>query len=122
MSNFGQIAQHRHRVGAISILPRKFGQSLRGMTFHDHVKQIQHAATVGQPQHRAHLIGGGFARAVRNRLIQQRSCIPRRPFRCAGDQGQSAIGNLRAFGIGNLAQQRHLHFGFDPFQVKPLAA
>ena len=122
MRDIGQIAQHRHRVCAIGILPRQFRQSPRRIALHDQIKQIQHPATVGKTQHRAHLIGRGLSGPVRDRLIQQAGGITRRAFGRACDQRQSPIRNLRTLGGGDLAQKRNLHLWLDAFQIKALTA
>mmetsp|Transcript_29009 Transcript_29009/g.55684 ORF Transcript_29009/g.55684 Transcript_29009/m.55684 type:complete len:218 (-) Transcript_29009:1490-2143(-) len=122
MGDLGQIAQHGHRIGAICVLPPKFGQRTGGVALEDHIEQVEHPAPVGETQHSAHLIGGRFARAVANRLIQKGRRIARRPFRSTGDQGKRIISNLRILGRGDLAQHGDHDFGFDPAQVKPLAA
>ena len=122
MADFGQIAQHRHRVCPIGILRRQFRQRPCRIAAQDQIKQIQNTATIRQPQHGAHHIGTGFSRAIGNGLIQQTGRIAGRSFGSAGNQRQRAIGDLRAFGSGDFAQKGHLHFGFDPFQIKPLAA
>ena len=49
MGDLGQIAQDRHRVGPVCILPAQFGQSARRIAAHNHVNQIEHTATVRQP-------------------------------------------------------------------------
>ncbi len=64
MRQFRQIAQHRRRIGAIGILRAKLRQCARSVALHDHVEQVHDPAPIGQPQHRAHLLGSGFASAV----------------------------------------------------------
>ena len=122
MRDFGQIPHHRHRVSPVGILCAQFGQRPGGIPFEHHVKKVEHAAPVGQSQHRANLVRAGFARAVGNRLVQQRRGIPRRAFCRASDQRQRIVGNLGPFGGGNLAQEADHDFGFNAAQVKTLAA
>ncbi len=88
----------------------------------DHIEQVEHAAAVGQPQHRADLIGGGFASAVADRLIEQGLRIAGGPFGGAGDEGERLIRDLGPFGGGDFAQEGDMCFGFDPTQIKALTA
>ena len=122
MRDLGQVAQHRHRVGALGILRAQFRQRARRVAAQDHVHQVQHPAPVGQPQHGAHLIRRGFARAVADRLIQQRCRVPGRAFGGARDQRQRIVGDLRALGIGDPAQEPDHLFRLDPAQVESLTA
>ena len=95
MGDLGQIAQHRHRVGAIGILRAKLVQRPRRIARHDHLEQVQNPATIREAQHRAHLINGGFSRTMGNRLIHQTHRIADRALCRAGDQRQRVFGNLR---------------------------
>ena len=122
MADLGQIAQDGHRIDAIGILRREFGQCGSGLALHDQIEEVENAATIRQPQHRADLIGRGLARAMADRLIQQRLRIARRPFGGTGDQGEGLVRDLGPFGIGDLAQQGNLGFRFDPAQVEALTA
>ena len=72
VGDLGQIAQHCHRVGAFGVLRRDLGQRRASVTARNQFEQVQHPASVGQPQHRPNLSGGGFARAVGDSLIEQR--------------------------------------------------
>ena len=100
----------------------QFGQRFCRLPVQDHVEQIEHPAPIRQPEHRAHLIGGGFARAMGNRLIQKRHRIAHRAFGGAGDQRQRIRRDLRAFGLSHPFKMRDHHLGFDPAQVEALAA
>ena len=71
MGDFGQIAQDRHRIGPVGILRTQLGQRGCGLAFEDVIEQVHDAATIGQPQHGAHLLGGCFTCTVADRLIQQ---------------------------------------------------
>ena len=70
-SIFGQIAQDRQGVSPIGILGGKLGQGAGRFAAQDHVKEVEHAATVCETQHRAHLHSCGFTCAMANRLIKQ---------------------------------------------------
>ena len=122
VGDLGQIAQHGHRVGPIRILVAQLVQRAGRIAAQDHIEQVQHPPAVRQPQHGAHLHGRCFARAMADRLIQQRRRIARRPFGGAGDQRQRVIGNLCILRRGDLAHQRDHHLGFNPAQVEPLTA
>ncbi len=122
MGDFSEIAQHRHGVSTVGILAGQLSERPGCVALHHHVEQIKHPAPVGQPQHDADLIGGGFPGAVADRLIQQRLRITGRAFGGAGDQGQRVIGDLRAFCIGNALQHGDHVFRFYPAQVETLTA
>ncbi len=121
VGHFSQITQHGHGIGPVAILRGQLGQRARCVALHDQIEQVQNAAPVGQAQHGANLFGGGFTRAVGNRLIQQRLRITGGPFGGPCDQRQRVIGDLCAFGVGDALQHGQHGFGFDPAQVEPLA-
>ena len=59
---------------------------------------------------------------MRYRLIQKRGRVTGGAFSCAGDEGQRVISDTRALGRCDLVQERDHHLGFNPPQVKALAA
>ncbi|EEE38298.1 Dual specificity phosphatase, catalytic domain protein [Rhodobacteraceae bacterium KLH11] len=122
MGDLGQITQHGQRVGPFGILTAELGQCSCSIATQDHVHQVQHPAPVGQPQHGTDLIGAGFSGSVTDRLIQQRGRIARGPFSGAGDQGQRIVSDLHTLAGCDFAQQADHILGFDPAQVKTLAA
>ena len=122
MSDLCQIAQDRHRIGAIGILPRKLGQRRGGFALQDHVEKIKHSASVGKAKHGADLIGGCLARAVADRLIEKRGRVTGRAFGAAGDEREGIVGDLGSLGAGDLAQEGDHHLRLDPPQIEPLTA
>ena len=71
MGDLGQIAQHCEGIGPIGILAGKFFQRGAGIAAHDHVKEIQHSAAIGEPQHGPHIFGGDrVACGLAQRLVQ----------------------------------------------------
>ena len=61
MGDLGQVAQDGHRVGPVGVLFAEFHQRALGVARHDHVEEVEHPPPVSEPQHRADLIGCGFA-------------------------------------------------------------
>ncbi|CAM4389077.1 hypothetical protein PARU111607_16605 [Palleronia rufa] len=122
VGDLGQVAQHRQRIGAVRILPGQFGQRRGRIAAHHHVEQIQHPAPVRQPQHGAHLLGGGLSRAVADRLVEQALRVAGRAFGGAGDQRQRLVRDGRPLRRGDAAQHGDHLLRLDPAQVEPLAA
>ncbi|KKK84790.1 hypothetical protein LCGC14_2779780, partial [marine sediment metagenome] len=50
------------------------------------VEQVEDAAPISQPEHRAHLLGRGLASAMGDRLVHQAHRVADRAFGGAGDQ------------------------------------
>ncbi|MPL90960.1 hypothetical protein SDC9_37019 [bioreactor metagenome] len=122
MADLGQIAQHRHRVGAVGILLGELGQGARRIALQHHVEKVEHAGAIGQTQHRAHLLGRGLARAMRDRLIEERHRIAHRTLGRAGDERQRVARDLGVFLRRDARQMRHHHLGLDPLQIEALTA
>ena len=122
MRDLGDVAEDGKGVGAVGILAAQFGQGACGVSGHDHLEQVEDAAPVGEAEHCADLIGGGFAGAVADCLIEERLRVACRPFGGAGDEGEGFVGDLSAFGIRDATQHCDHHFGFDPAKVEALAA
>ncbi|KIT14629.1 hypothetical protein jaqu_36610 [Jannaschia aquimarina] len=124
MRDLCQIAQDRQRVGAVGILGRQFLQRGGGLAAHDRLEEIQHAAPVGEAQHRAHLrrLDQSAAGPHRNRLIEQAHGVPGRAFGGPCDQGQRVGRNLGALLGRDSGEMVDHHLGFDAPQVEPLTA
>lgn len=122
VGDLGEIAQDRHRVGAFGVLRGQLGQGARRVALHHEIEEVHDPAPVGEAQHGADLFGGGLARAMGNRLVQQRGGIARGAFCGAGDERQRILGDLGVFGGGDAAQEVEHYLGFDPAQVETLAA
>ena len=122
MGDFRQITQHGERVGPIGILPGEFFERGSSIPAHNHVKQVEHPAAICQTEHRPDLIGGGFPRAVRDGLIQQRQRIADRALCRPGHERERIFRHLSALKPGDFRQMCDHHLRLNPAQVKTLTA
>jgi hypothetical protein len=121
MGDLRQIAQDRHGIGPVGVLPAKLGQRARRVAAHDRLEEVQDPAPVGKAQHRADLIGAGFARAMGDGLIEKAHRVADGAFGGAGDERQRLFRDLGAFLAATLEMRDH-HLRLDPAQVEALAS
>ena len=122
MGEFGQIGHHRRRIGPRIILVAQFMQGGRNIALHHRLEQIDHPCAVGQPQHRADNLAIDLARAMGNRLIEQRQRVAHRAFGGTRHQRQRFGVDLHPFQPADFGEMGNHHRGFDPSEVEPLAA
>ncbi len=122
MVEIGKIGQHHRRVGAHIILRAKFGERASHIAAHQHFKQVDDTGTVGKAQHGTHGFRCDAARTMRNRLIEDRQRITRRPFARACDHGERCVVHLDLFGFRDAAQMLRQRARFDAVQIETLAA
>ena len=117
-----KVAQHRHRLRAVGVLRREFGERRRRVALHDQIEQIQRPAAVGQPQHGADLLQGRRAAAMADGLVEKRGRVARRPLRRPRNQRKRVVGHGGPLGFGDSAQHLDHPLRGDPPEVESLAA
>ena len=96
MVEFGEIGQHRDRVGADIVLGAEGVERGRDIALHQVLEQFDDARPVGQAQHGAHLLGCDRAGTMGDRLVEDRQRVAHRSLGGAGDHCQRLIVDRRS--------------------------
>ncbi|GJE72535.1 hypothetical protein CHKEEEPN_4092 [Methylorubrum podarium] len=122
MGEAGEVREHHRGVGAGIVLRPELGEGGGHVAAHRRLEQVDDPRAVGEPEHVAHACRGDRARAVGDRLIEQRERVAHRAFRRAGDGGERLVLGFHPFGGADLLQVGGEYVGLDPAQVEALAA
>ena len=100
----------------------KFLERAGDIAARQRIKEVDHPCAVGKAEHLPHRIGTHVACGMRDRLVEQRQRITHRAFGRTRDDAERFRLDLDAFFARDVGKMRHQHVGFDPAQIKTLAA
>ena len=125
MHGFEQRPQHRRRIDAQIILRAQRPQRPRRIRLEQQVEQPPDRPAIRQAQHLPHRIGAhalAFQPAMRDRLVEDRQPVARRPFGRARDQLQRLRLGLDALRLDDMRKMPGQQVGRNAPQVEALAA
>ena len=122
MQALHQPAQQLRRIDAEVVRFVEFGERRGCVARQDQLQQPADAAAIGKAEHVAHLFRGHRARAVGDRLVEDRQAVARRALRRPSDHAERLGLDLDPFGLRHFAEMRGELLGRDPAQVEALAA
>ena len=127
MNQFHQPAHERKRLDAKCVKIAHGAQQGGRLALQQQRQQPAHRSAVGQAQHLAHLCGRDQRRAlahfgVRDRLIEDREPVARRPFGRLGDQRQRIGFGRDAFRLDHMGEMSREQIRRDAAQIETLAS